>query len=817
MKRSKPDWHMVVVPVGFLLTAIIIVLIVAGNGLYPGGDDTMYHIYRGEYIYNSIKNGDWFPLYNPQWYNGVEMLRYWPPLTAYVIAGCQALAGGDVMEGYLLFVGFIFFFGGIGWYAIGLHCKRPWFGAFLGFLWFFMPNNLYALFVEGNLPRSLCMVFLPLFMYCIYNYPENRNRKYIPAIIVLMALQISCHLGYAGMIALAVILYLIIYGIITRKIRASLEILLSVVIGFIVTGLWLVPSLFGGITKIDSNETMANFFQDAWVTLNPLARLHSQQEFFYFGLAAFLLAVFGVLFGKKTTASGFVTAIVIYLLTTTSMYSVLKLLPGGNYLWMLRFISIALCMILMSFFKWESLKKYLIIIICVLLVADCIPSYKLLSGDGSGISVEDRFDEIQDTTLIARAQEITVNRAALMDLGSLGSKGAYILSAWDCGVPTTFGAGWEAAVTGTNIAQINRALEGGNYLYLFDRCKELGSDTVLVKLSEINPSIAPVSELDAAAAANGYEKVEEITGYILYHLDVEGSWGIVSDYRAIGIGQGSAAMSLQFPAMEETTSDNLNDYTFEELSQYDLIYLTGFTYDDRDYAENLVLKLSEAGVHIVISADGIPEDRSTHDRSFLGVVCNTIRFSNGYPELDTIDGIIYADLFPKGYTDWNTVYLEGLDEVWGTVYDSDLELDFYGTVKNENIVMIGLNLTLHYGLTKDPTVGALLSHAMDLSADELPGREIVPLEITYDSDSITVASPENNTNTTLAYHDIFSSDSNIYEKNHLTYVDKGVTVIKLRYPYFVAGLTVSIAGIILAILYMILLRHRAEKESVKNT
>lgn len=43
--------------------------------------------------------------------------------------------------------------------------NRPYLGAFVGLIWFFMPNNLLALFVEGNLARSLCMIFLPVFIY----------------------------------------------------------------------------------------------------------------------------------------------------------------------------------------------------------------------------------------------------------------------------------------------------------------------------------------------------------------------------------------------------------------------------------------------------------------------------------------------------------------------------------------------------------------------------------------------------------------------------------------------------------------------------
>ena len=98
------------------------------------------------------------------------MMRYWAPLPVYFLAFCQALAGGNDITGYLVFTGLVFFLGAVVWLYIGMKKERPLLGAFIGVLWFFMPNNLFALFVEGNLPRSLSMVLLPLLFYYIYEF-----------------------------------------------------------------------------------------------------------------------------------------------------------------------------------------------------------------------------------------------------------------------------------------------------------------------------------------------------------------------------------------------------------------------------------------------------------------------------------------------------------------------------------------------------------------------------------------------------------------------------------------------------------------------
>ena len=192
--------------------------------------------------------------------------------------------------------------------------------------------------------------------------------------------------------------------------------------------------------------------------------------------------------------------------------------------------------------------------------------------------------------------------------------------------------------------------------------------------------------------------------------------------------------------------------------------------------------------------------------------------SLGYPNLQTIDGVLDPHLFPSGYREWNTVYVDGLDDVWGTVEDLDWDLPFYGTVRNKNIVIIGLNLPYYLSLTHDEGVEALLSHAMNLRIDELPEREIVPYEIQYFADKIIIDVDRDNVNTGLAYHDSFVSRQEIYAKNHLTFVKAGKTEILLTYPFLWAGISASVMAVIFILAYALQLRtqrQNSEKEAEK--
>lgn len=854
---NRKTWYLLILmPIIYLAVSVLVVFLVKNNGAYPTGSDTMYHIFRGDYVYNSIKEGSWYPIYNSMWYNGVEIMRYWAPLTAYYMALCQMIAGGGQLAGYLIFVGSVCFFNSILWLIIGRKMNRPYLGAFVGLIWFFMPNNLLALFVEGNLARSLCMIFLPVFIYAVCEYLSERKRIYIPIIIVTFALMAMCHLGYAGMIALAVLIYCIVYMFQQGNKRAVLEVIVSILLGFMVLGIWLVASLNGGITSLDNSENMANFFQKLVVTFNPLDRIKSNNSHFYYGLAACIIAVCGIFLGYKKSRAGFVTAVVILVCTTTAMYPVLSLLPGSQYLWMLRFISIALCFILYSFLKWDTLKKPLVLLMCVLLIADIVPSLTLITGGSlftednkislSGMfsrynstsednssdtsliddilslnmtdtsEAEDRINHTQNYTLISKAQSITGQRLALMDASSLGAMGAWLTADWNNGVPAAFGAGWEAANTSTNIANLNKAMAESRFYYMFDRCEELGNDTVVVRLSQLNKYTGTLDKLDEAANAVGYKLVDYNGDYRLYHLDVNGNWGTISTYEAIGIGSGASGISLRFPAVEETDSYNLDDYTFEQLSQYKEIFLDGFTYNDKEAAEELIIRLSEAGVKIIISADSIPQDKRTHTQTFLGVTCNAVKFENGYPEMNTRIGRVYTDMFPQGHTEWNTVYLDGLDTSYGSVDDNGLSLDFYGTVKNDNIIMCGLGIMNFYSMTGDKTVGRLLENMSGLTQETLPQRKIFPLTIDYTGSTITITSNEDNVNTALAYHDIFSTAQNIEKKNNLMYIQKGTTVINIKVPYVWQGAIVSIAGIILSVVWVIALGKTGKSGKNKN-
>lgn len=817
-----------------IISVILNIAIAAGviwavsrSGVLIKGSDSMYHVYRGDWILNSIESGDKWPLYNPVWYNGVELMRYWPPIAAYLMAFCQFVArslpaifhDNYVFEGFAVYSGIIYLLGALTWNIAGFVKKRPVTGMLFGILWFFMPQSLHVLFAEGNLPRSIIMAVFPLAFLFINEYLKKGGVKNFIGTAVSFAVMCACHVGYTGMVAIACLIYLLVYRLccftgmnkIQKSGKRDLELIVAVICGFALIGIILFPSLKGGLASHTSSASQAaeGFFQSIFITLNPVGKLKEGFTSSYFGIVSFLLALFGAITSKKRARAGFITAIIIVLLTTKTAGPIIQMLPGGSLMWMMRFMQIAAAMILFSMLEWDSLKKPILAVIMVLLAADCGVCVKtFIPGKGEQTVVSGYFEELAENSLIDEAKAMTKNRVALIDSIAPTVNGVFYLTDYEGSVNQLFGQGWEAASTSLQIAQINEAYDNGYYYFMFDRLLEMGCDTVIIKKN--SAAVVPYNEKEAEAAATlrGYSKEYDEGIYAVFHHNgVKGTYGTIAEYDGIAIGNGAYYISMMFPTICEAPSEYIDDFTLEELSSYETIYLDGFLYHDVETAEDLITKAAEAGTKVYVLADGIPENYESKTNRFLGVECQSVQFDNGFPAFQTTKfGEIELALFPDDFKNWKTVYMNGLTEVLGYSEVLDEQMPFWGKGTNDNITFIGFNLTYYYSRTRDRNVGAILAGIVDVSMYEVPDRQIVPLDVTYGDDSITISSPEDNVNTSLAEHDIF--EGNIRTFNRLVFVDKGETEITYSYPYLIQGILVTLAGVVIAVIMVVYIRKK---------
>lgn len=829
--KKKHIIALLFLPVFIGLTALIITILYK-NGNYPTGSDTFAHLYKGQVLYEHIKDGDIWPLFDPDWYNGVQMMRFWAPLPVYVLALCIGVGNGSVYTGYLVFTGIVFLGGALSWLYIGLKKERPFLCGLLGIIWFFIPNNLFALFSEGNLPRSLSMIFLPLLFYNIYEYLFAENKKVINSpdsdkishndnfrwknflgIIVIFSLITLCHSGYAGMVALSVLLFLLVARIKRINRHRTRKTVLAVALGYILPGIWLLPSLVGGITSMDSSEVMKGFFQNFFKSINPLIRLRDPNEYFYIGLSIVIISIFGMLVAKKEARIGFITAFIILICTSNTLYQVIAALPGSQFLWMLRFISIAIVMVLYSIVQWKTLKKPYQCIIVVLIILDIIPSLNFFRVDVPTTPVS-RMEETEKADLMDIARKVTTQRIALIDGSTTGSMGEYILTRGTGDgkrVAQVFGAGYQSAATAQNIILLNKAAECGGYTYLFNRTLTMGADSVLIKIDFLENKSKDLDKLNQKATQMGYKKTAENHNFILYHLSTKyKSFGTRNTYSGIIIGRNAAAACIYDPDMLEASSENLSDYSYSYLKKFKLVYLASFKYNDQKKAEDLINKLADNGVHVVIIGEGIPADKSTRTAKFLGVTVHNISFENGYPILYINKKTYDLMLFPRDEAKWSTTYFTGLENKTGYLYDNNTKIYFMGHADNSNITFIGLNLPYHYMKTRDEETLSILSDAYGNCLNKAPRTTIVPLSVTYDNRKITITSDDDKVNTGIAYQDnykIKATDNNgnakIRKIFNLVEVNKGKTVIMLHYPKFFEGLILSLIALAATVIFTI--------------
>lgn len=766
-----------------------IALYLKNTGAYPSGADIYGHLFKSDLLYHNIKKGDFYPLYTDLWYNGVQPYRYWAPLPYYIMAVLQFIAGGEALNAYLLFVIFAFVVGGIGWLLWGLTYNRMLLCTFLGVLWFFLPDNMRIFFVEGNLPRMVIAIFLPYLFYFIWRFVEYRAKWTIIPVILLMCMITLCHAMIAAMTGVTTFLFLLIYSISQRRVKESFYIISALLLSFALSGIWLYPALKGGLVSMDASataEVMKALSTPVLVSLNPMLRNVGMYELFYFSISVLALSIIGLFLADKKSRIGFYTVIIVFCGTTTAFVPFLEKLPLNQVFWVVRFTPIVYAIFILSLLEWKKCRRYALILIALVIVLDCIPSIDLQRYHSQTPSVF--------KYTLADAKKITNQRLSLLDISAYGSYPSYGLAAEDPNIRYTFGWAWQGAATASNIVMINTALEKGYYYYMFDRCFELGNDTVLVRKELVKQAKKTLGSLIEAAELSGYTLFKETNYTYIFHKRTPMTFGVETVYSGLTIGRNAKSIALEYPSFEEGSRKNLTDYTVSELSRYKVLYLSGFTYDDRRKAEDLLEKVANKGVKIIIDMNQIPVDPVTSRMTFFDITAQSITFSDQYPELMYRNKIYDSVPFKEEYSTWNTVYLENAKHILGYSWFQNKQLTFLGTSSNKNIIFMGYNFLYHAMETNDQSVMSLMTDLIGLEPNQLPERRIVPMEITYQEDKIVIDSPGGKVNTTLAYQDNFRSDQKIIDQNHLLTVVEPHTEIRMVYPYLLEGLAVSTAG-----------------------
>lgn len=401
-----------------------------------------------------------------------------------------------------------------------------------------------------------------------------------------------------------------------------------------------------------------------------------------------------------------------------------------------------------------------------------------------------------DDYLLAEAASWTDNRIALMDMATLGAFPQWYFARQ--GVKSTFGWDYENAMTARNQTSLNEAFFDGFYDYMFDRLLLYGNDTAVILKSLLEDGA--YENLIAAAGRNGYEVVAENGNVIVFkETAVDSAYGVVTNYENLAIGENAYYISYIYPSFGYGASDCIDDYTIEELSKYHNLYLSGFTYREKEKAENMLKELSAKGTEVYIDMQHIPINAVTGKNEFMGAYAQFVQFFEDFPVLENNNGNQFKLDFQAGrYAVWDTVYVSGCEDVIKeTAYEDKSHLVYWGQNHDPNVTFMGFNLVYYYLTTHNQDLKRFLDEEMSLSSENLPQPVIVPIEVGGDSTQMIVRTQDDRVNCNIAAVDTLESDRIITTQENLLVVNQGDTTLRIVHAGHREGMFLSILGIVI--------------------
>jgi uncharacterized membrane protein len=172
----------------------------AGAELFPWASDTQGHLLKVEYLVENLEQGNIAPQILPNWYMGMEFMRYYPPLPYYLLVGLQYLLKNTILAAnwFIMLAALV---GGLTWLLY-----RRWIGigpALIGgVLFLYLPDNVRVALSDGNLPRVLATALLPITIFLFLRSLEKTGTLWHRVGLALcFALIVLSHVMMAAIFA----------------------------------------------------------------------------------------------------------------------------------------------------------------------------------------------------------------------------------------------------------------------------------------------------------------------------------------------------------------------------------------------------------------------------------------------------------------------------------------------------------------------------------------------------------------------------------------------------------------------------------------
>lgn len=693
---------------------------------YPWGSDTWGHIAKAEFLLREISRGNLYPRFNPAWYNGVEPFRYWAPAPYYVLAALMRVVR-DPFRAAGWFVALCALVGALGWLP---HRRRLGLAAAVAAsaLWMIWPDHIRVAMSEGNLPRAMATALFPWALHWFVMVVERRDwpisglAMTLTAAFLILTHAMIAAACFAEMTLLAV-LWGLLGGIRARSVARGVG---TIFAGIGTAAWWLLPALKGGITSINVEavtETMDYF--PLTTSFNPVLRM-TNPEVFYWGIVLLPVSLWVLFTWHKRSSlarASFLAGAVLVAITTTTLRPFYNSIPLHHLLWPLYMASGASAMFFLAGLdpvtfepgRPRRLATAVLVALLTFYLADAYPSFKLIDTRPMPLHIEKTAREIPKDGW----------RIATLDLSGFGSVGTYMFGDGSRR-EQVFGWAWQGANTASSIVWLNTALKEGRTTFLFDRLKEIGATSLVVRRQVVEHNL---EDFLRSASVAGYRESWCSPEVILLTRD-SGPYALNDPYQALGIGRFVPNLAMMFPAVEVGTSNQVDIYTIEYLQRYRVVVLSGATWANKARAEDLLMAYARGGGRLVIDMQDLPEDVLSRRPSVLGVTGEPVLLYRRVEVLEDGRPVMELRNFDDAHYPWKALSPQGLDHMILYFDHFQENAALLGTKKVDGgeAWFIGANLPFHAYLTGDPAALYVLSQALTLQLYAPPERRQIPLE-----------------------------------------------------------------------------------------
>lgn len=232
--------------------ALIVLLVFIWQPGSPRGLDAWGHLFKAGYLAEEMHTrglGAYLTsAWLPAWYLGDAYRTYYPPLTTLVLAPLLYLLGNPVVVSKLFASLVLIAFAALTYLLLN-RLSGPWPAALGAILAIWAPYQLRTLFFEGNYPRALSLLALPLIAWLTERLLEGRTRRLSTVVLlgICWAGAILAHPQQAYMFAVGLAIYLVIRLFLDVDIpiaRAAWWVG-GVVVGAVLAAPWALPAYSG--------------------------------------------------------------------------------------------------------------------------------------------------------------------------------------------------------------------------------------------------------------------------------------------------------------------------------------------------------------------------------------------------------------------------------------------------------------------------------------------------------------------------------------------------------------------------------------------